>query len=153
MWWKFRCVVSEICVWTDRLTDMHSTILRSTTGGRLYIRMLRCVDFTLVTPTHHTAASRWQLTYNASDMIGPSVTVYLQECKSPVMLPVEQTMDTALVVLRAAATTELFYRQHAWDAVRCYLVASVNLDDDEQMQTCFFTHPRCVRLLGIVTYH
>jgi len=92
----------------------------------------------------------WQLMYNASDMIGPSVTVYLQECKSPIMLPVEQAMDTALGVLRAAATTELFYRQHAWDAVRCYLVASISLDDDEQMQTYFFTHPRSVMLLSIV---
>jgi len=34
--------------------------------------------------------------YNASDMIGPSMTVYLQECKSPIVLPVEQSIDTAL---------------------------------------------------------
>jgi len=85
-----------------------------------------------------------QLTYNASDMIGPSVTVYLLECKSPVMLPVEQAVDTALSVLRSTTTAELFYRQHAWDTVRSYLVASINLDDDEHMQMYFFTHPRFV---------
>ena len=88
--------------------------------------------------------------YNASDIIGPSMTIYLQECKSPIMLPVEQSIDTALGVLRTAATTEPFYRQHAWDAVRCYLVASVNLDDDEHMQTYFFTHPRSVALLDFI---
>ena len=83
-----------------------------------------------------------QLTYNAWDMIGPSVTVYLQECKSPVLLPVEQAVETALSALRSTTTAELFYRQHAWDTVRSYLVASINLEDDEHMQTYFFTHPR-----------
>ena len=88
-----------------------------------------------------------QLTYNASDMIGPSVTVYLQECKSPVMLPVEQAIETALIVLRSTTTVEMFYRQHAWKMVRSYLVASVNLEDDEHLQTYFFTHPRSPHLL------
>jgi len=83
-------------------------------------------------------------------MIGLSVTVYLQECKSPVMLPVEQTVDTALSVLRSTTTVELFYRQHAWDAVRSYLVASINLNDDEHMQTYFFTHPRYVHWPGVL---
>ena len=75
-------------------------------------------------------------------MIGPSVTVYLHDCKSPILLPVEQTVDTALSVLRATTSADLFYRQNAWNAVRCYLVASINFDDDEPMQTFFFTHPR-----------
>jgi len=66
------------------------------------------------------------------------------------MLPVEQTVETALAVLRATSTAELFYRQHAWDAVRCYLVASINLDDGEQMQTYFFTHSRSAGLLSVV---
>jgi len=86
-------------------------------------------------------------------MIGPSVTVYLQECKSPIMLPTEQAIETALSVLRSTTSAELFYRQHAWDAVRCYLVASVSLDDDEQLQTYFFTHPRsadCLRFLMLI---
>ena len=80
-------------------------------------------------------------------MIGPSVTIYLQECKSPVMLPVEQAVETALSVLRSTTTADVFYRQHAWDAVRSYLVASINLDDDEQTQTYLFTHPKFVDLL------
>jgi len=62
------------------------------------------------------------------------------------MLPAEQVIETALSVLRLTTSVELFYRQHAWDAVRCYLVASVSLGDDEQMQTYFFTHPRFRRL-------
>lgn len=64
------------------------------------------------------------------------------------MLPTEQAIETALSVLRSTTSAELFYRQHAWDAVRCYLVASVSLDDDEQLQTYFFTHPRCVDCLS-----
>jgi len=80
-------------------------------------------------------------------MMGPSVTFYLQECKPPVVLPVEHAVDTALGVLRSTTTTELFYREHAWDTVRSYLVASVSLEDDEQMQMYFFRHPTYGSLL------
>ncbi|CAH1788418.1 unnamed protein product [Owenia fusiformis] len=80
------------------------------------------------------------LTYNERETVGPCITVYFQDVKTPISLPVEKSIEVALGALKSSST-EAFYRKQAWDMIRCYLVSMMNLEDDKQALTQLFTHP------------
>jgi transformation/transcription domain-associated protein len=57
------------------------------------------------------------------------------------MLPVESAIDVAFNVFKSP-TAEAFYRQSAWELIRCFLIASMNLDDDFQKLNHLFFNVR-----------
>ena len=81
----------------------------------------------------------FQLQFNLRETVGPCVTVYFQDCKTPVQLPSEKSIEVALTALKSSST-DTYYRKHAWEVIKCYLVATMNLDDDKQALTHLFTH-------------
>jgi transformation/transcription domain-associated protein len=52
-----------------------------------------------------------------------------------------QVIETAFTALKSS-TTDPFYRRQCWEVIRCFLVASLNLDDDKNMMQQLFSHPR-----------
>ena len=85
-----------------------------------------------------------QLKFTDIESVRPCVSVTFHECRGDVSLPAERVVESALATLKARQT-ELFYYRTAWDVIRCYLVATMSVDDDKKTLTCLFTHSRCVR--------
>ena len=83
-----------------------------------------------------------QLTYTDIETIRPCVSVGFHDCKSDSSLPAEKIIESALHTLKARQS-ELFYYKTAWEIIRCYLVATMNVQDDKKTLTCLFTHSRC----------
>lgn len=46
------------------------------------------------------------------------------------VLYILQSVEYALQALKAT-NTDIFYRQHSWQLIKCFLVSAVNLDDDK----------------------
>jgi transformation/transcription domain-associated protein len=84
-----------------------------------------------------------KLNFNERETVGPCVTVYFNDCKTPISLPVERTVETALNALKAS-NIETFYRKQSWEVIKCFLVATLNLNDDKKMLAHLFTHPNFV---------
>ena len=82
-----------------------------------------------------------QLNYNENESVGPCVTVYFQESKTPIALPVESTIEAALNMLKNP-NCELFYRKQAWEVIRGFLAATMSLDEDQNLLSHLFLHPR-----------
>jgi len=59
-----------------------------------------------------------------------------------------QVIETAFTALKTS-TTDPFYRRQCWEVIRCFLVASLNLDDDKNTMQQLFSYPRYItRILG-----
>ncbi len=80
-----------------------------------------------------------QLNYNTNESSGPSVAVQFKDTKTPVSLPVEKAIDVAFDALKSS-NTEAYYRRQAWEVIKCYLVATMNLEDDKQTLMHLFNH-------------
>lgn len=80
-----------------------------------------------------------KLNYNENETCGPCLTIYFQDSKMPISLPVERSIEVALNSLKSSST-EAFYRRQAWEVIKCYLVATIQLDDDKHKLTHLFTH-------------
>lgn len=52
-----------------------------------------------------------------------------------------QIIDTAVNALKLS-TTDPYYRKQCWEVTRCYLIASMKLDDDKSTMQKLFNHPR-----------
>lgn len=83
--------------------------------------------------------SSLQLNYNERETVGPCIQVYFQDVKSPTNLPMERAVETALNALKAS-TTESYYRKQAWEVIKCFLVAMMNLDDEKKTLSHLFSH-------------
>lgn len=51
-----------------------------------------------------------------------------------------KVIESALAALKHS-NTDSFYRRLSWDVIRCFLVASLHLDDDLQSMLTLFSHP------------
>ncbi|KAL5007444.1 hypothetical protein ScPMuIL_016250 [Solemya velum] len=80
-----------------------------------------------------------KLRYNDKETVGPCITIYFQECKSPISLPVEKAIEAAATALKCSST-ETYYRLQAWELIKCFLVSVMNLEDDKHTLTNLFTH-------------
>ncbi|XP_052224459.1 transformation/transcription domain-associated protein-like isoform X9 [Dreissena polymorpha] len=80
------------------------------------------------------------LQYNDKETVGPCISIYFQDCKQPVSLPVERAIDSALAALKSS-TTDTYYRKQAWELIRCFLVSVMNLEDEKSTLDNLFTHP------------
>ncbi|XP_013399833.1 transformation/transcription domain-associated protein-like [Lingula anatina] len=80
-----------------------------------------------------------KLNYNEKETAGPSISIYFQDCKTPITLPAEKVIEHALNALKSSQT-DSHYRRQSWEVIKCFLVAMLNLDDDKQTLTHLFTH-------------
>ncbi|KAL4715075.1 hypothetical protein ACJJTC_012122 [Scirpophaga incertulas] len=84
-----------------------------------------------------------RLDYRETDAPPPAVQAYFQEQSKPIDFEVDKVIETAFAALKSS-TTDPFYRRQCWEVLRCYLAASLNLDDDRQTLQKLFTHPSFV---------
>ncbi|XP_065923524.1 transformation/transcription domain-associated protein isoform X7 [Magallana gigas] len=80
-----------------------------------------------------------KLNYNDRETVGPCITIYFQDCKTPITKPVEKAVDFALTTLKCS-TTDNFARRQAWELIKCFLVSVMNLEDEKLTLTNLFTH-------------
>lgn len=81
-----------------------------------------------------------KLDYNDSESIGPCITVYFQEQKNPIALPVDKIVETAFNALKSS-TTDPFYRKQCWEVIKGFLVANIQQDDNRHNMQQLFSHP------------
>ncbi|XP_023247442.1 transformation/transcription domain-associated protein [Copidosoma floridanum] len=81
-----------------------------------------------------------KLEYNDRETNSPAVVAYFQEPMQAIDFFTEKVIDTALTALKSN-TTDTFYRKQCWEAVHCYLAASMKLDDERATLYKFFKHP------------
>lgn len=85
----------------------------------------------------------FQLNYNEREMYGPCVSIYFQDVKTPIALPVEKAVETALNFLKSSSV-DPFYRKQSWEVIKCILVATMSLDDDKKVLSHLFSYSRSV---------
>lgn len=81
-----------------------------------------------------------RLEYKETESDGPAVIAYFQEHNRPIEFSVSKVIDTAFSALKSS-TTDPFYRRQCWEVLRCYLAASLCLDDDKYTLQQLFLHP------------
>lgn len=81
-----------------------------------------------------------RLEYRESDVPPPAIQVYFEDQAKPIDFEVDKLIETSFTALKSSAT-DPFYRKQCWDVLRCYLVASLNLDDDRETLKKLFNHP------------
>ncbi|CAN8021853.1 unnamed protein product [Ixodes persulcatus] len=80
-----------------------------------------------------------KLEYNDRDTVGPCITVYFQDHKNPISLPVDKIIETAFNALKQSGT-DSFYRRQCWEIIRGFLVANLELQDDRHTMIQLFSH-------------
>ncbi|XP_053690427.1 transcription-associated protein 1 [Sabethes cyaneus] len=81
-----------------------------------------------------------QLSYQESDAAQPAIVAFFQEHRKPIDFPVDKVIETAFNALKTS-TTDPFYWRQSWEVIRCYLSASISLDDDKHTLQKLFMHP------------
>ncbi|KAJ7305883.1 hypothetical protein JRQ81_010249, partial [Phrynocephalus forsythii] len=81
-----------------------------------------------------------KLQYVVTEIRGPSITAEFSDCKASIQLPMEKAIETALDCLKSA-NTEPYYRRQAWEVIKCFLVAMMNLDDNKHALYQLLAHP------------
>ncbi|XP_053674176.1 transcription-associated protein 1 [Anopheles nili] len=81
-----------------------------------------------------------KLKYQDNDLAAPAVVAYFQEHRNPINFAVDKVIETAFNALKCS-TTDPFYWRQSWEVIRCYLAASVTLDDDKHTLQKLFMHP------------
>lgn len=81
-----------------------------------------------------------KLEYNERDVASPAIVAYFQEHRKPIDFPVDKVIETAFNALKSS-TTDPFYWRKSWDVIRCYLAASLQLEDDKHTLQKLFMHP------------
>ncbi|XP_017462467.1 PREDICTED: transcription-associated protein 1 [Rhagoletis zephyria] len=79
------------------------------------------------------------LQFRENDALPTAVVTYFQDHDKPIDFPVEKAIETAFTAL-SSNTTDAFYRRQSWEAIRCFIAASINLDDDKYTLQKLFTH-------------
>ena len=80
-----------------------------------------------------------KLLYNEKETAGPCISIQFQESNKTISLPVEPVIEAALNTLKSFSA-EVFNRKQAWEVIKCYLVATLNLEDDKSSLTHLFFH-------------
>ncbi|XP_073941495.1 transcription-associated protein Nipped-A isoform X1 [Choristoneura fumiferana] len=81
-----------------------------------------------------------RLDYRETEAPPPAVQAYFQDQPKPIDFEVDKVIETAFAALKSS-TTDPFYRRQCWEVLRCYLAASLNLDDDRATLQKLFNHP------------
>ncbi|KPJ11920.1 Transformation/transcription domain-associated protein [Papilio machaon] len=84
-----------------------------------------------------------RLEYRETDAPPPAVLAYFQEQPKPIDFEVDKIIETAFTALKSS-TTEPYYRRQCWEVLRCYLAATLNLEDDRATLYKLLNHPSFV---------
>ncbi|KAK7075696.1 hypothetical protein SK128_020164 [Halocaridina rubra] len=81
-----------------------------------------------------------KLEYNEQDNPSTCITIHFPDHKMAIHLPVEKIVETAFTALKTS-NTEPWYRRQCWEVIRCFLIGSMQFDEDMQMVNKLFMHP------------
>ena len=81
------------------------------------------------------------LEYVETEDPGPCITIHFPEHEEPIALPVRKVIETAFNALKSSSTEPGFYRKQCWEVIKCYLVSSLNLDDEKGALIKLMAHP------------
>ncbi|XP_055697058.1 transcription-associated protein 1 isoform X2 [Phlebotomus papatasi] len=84
-----------------------------------------------------------RLEYNDKDTPAPAIMACFQDNLQPVDFPMDKVIETAFSALKSSSTDPFYWKQ-SWEAIRCYLAASLSLDDDKHTLQKLFMHPSFV---------
>lgn len=79
------------------------------------------------------------LDYNEKKSPPTCVVAHFLEHPKPIDFPVDQVISTAFNALKSSSTDPFYWRQ-SWEVIRCYLAASLCLDDDKHTLQKLFMH-------------
>jgi transformation/transcription domain-associated protein len=72
---------------------------------------------------------------------GPCITIHFYDFGKPIALPVKKVIETAFNALKSSSTEPGFYRKQCWDVLKCYLLASLQMDDEKATMLKLLSHP------------
>ncbi|XP_068243023.1 transformation/transcription domain-associated protein isoform X3 [Palaemon carinicauda] len=81
-----------------------------------------------------------KLEYNEQENPSTCITIQFPDHKTPINLPVEKIIETAFTALKTS-NTEPWYRRQCWEVIRCFLIGSMQYDEEKHMVNKLFTHP------------
>lgn len=80
-----------------------------------------------------------RLEYNEKKSLTTSVMAHFLEHQRPIEFPIDKVIETAFNALKNSSTDPFYWRQ-SWEVIRCYLAASLCLDDDKHTLQKLFMH-------------
>ena len=80
------------------------------------------------------------LEYAETEDPGPSITIHFPDHEDAIALPVKKVIETAFNALKSSSTEPGFYRKQCWEVIKCYLVSSLNLDDEKGSLVKLMSH-------------
>lgn len=80
------------------------------------------------------------LEYRETDAPPPSIQVQFQDQSAAIDFEMDKVIETVFKALKSSST-DPFYRHHCWEVLRCYLTASLSLEDDKVTLQKLFMHP------------
>lgn len=80
-----------------------------------------------------------RLEYNEKKALTTSVVAQFIDHQRPIEFPVDKVIETAFNALKNSSTDPFYWRQ-SWEVIRCYLAASLCLDDDKYTLQKLFMH-------------
>lgn len=84
-----------------------------------------------------------RLEYNEKKTQPTCIVAHFLDHQKPIEFPVDKVIETAFNALKSSSTDPFYWRQ-SWEVIRCYLAASLNLDDDKHTLQKLFMHPSFV---------
>lgn len=81
------------------------------------------------------------LEYVETENQGPCITIHFSEHKTAIAIPCKKVIETAFNALKSSSTEPGFYRKQCWEVIKCYLVASLKVDDDKATMLKLLSHP------------
>lgn len=81
-----------------------------------------------------------RLEYNEKKSLPTCVVAHFLDHQKPIDFPVDKVIETAFNALKSSSTDPFYWRQ-SWEVIRCYLAASLCLDDDKHTLQKLFMHP------------
>ncbi|KAK3867130.1 hypothetical protein Pcinc_027378 [Petrolisthes cinctipes] len=92
-----------------------------------------------------------KLEYNEQETPSTCISIQFSDHKSAITLPVEKIIETAFTALKTS-NTEPWYRRQCWEAIRCFLIGSMQFDEEKHLVNKLFTHPS-FREVEVSTVH
>lgn len=80
-----------------------------------------------------------RLEYYEKRALETNIVSYFVDYARPIDFPVDRVIETAFNALKNSSTDPFYWRQ-SWEAIRCYLAASLCLDDDKHTLQKLFMH-------------
>ena len=81
------------------------------------------------------------LEFIEQDDIGPSLSIAFLDHKQTLSLPVKDIIETAFNALKSSTTEPGFYRKQCWETVRCFLLSSLQHENDKYQTLKLLSHP------------